>query len=405
MPEGYYDLRKWEVGFMAPNTSRREFLSAGLMLPIAGAGSSLNLFKSSEDAPRKAADVPVKLDYRTLGRTGLKVTTLGFGCMITSDPSVIARAADLGINYFDTARSYQHGNNERMVGAALGAKRKQIVLSTKTHAPDKAGMLQHLDESLRELGTDYIDIWYLHARNDPAQITDDMIEVQQLAKKQGKIRFTGISTHSGQQQILPWMAQKGVFDVALVAYNFSMDATMDQAVAAAAKSGMGVVAMKVMAGGFRSVKPGTPLAQKLTQPGALLAALKWVLSKPAVTTTIPSMTDMDQLEENLHAMAVPLSPADQKLLTAHLDMIRPLYCRMCGKCDGTCQKGLPVADVLRCLTYADGYGQFALGRERFLELGSEQAETRCGDCTECTVQCPHGVHVATRMARAQELFA
>jgi predicted aldo/keto reductase-like oxidoreductase len=279
------------------------------------------------------------------------------------------------------------------------------VLSTKTHAPDKAGMLQHLDESLRELGTDYIDIWYLHARNDPAQITDDMIEVQQLAKKQGKIRFTGISTHSGQQQILPWMAQKGVFDVALVAYNFSMDATMDQAVAAAAKSGMGVVAMKVMAGGFRSVKPGTPLAQKLTQPGALLAALKWVLSKPAVTTTIPSMTDMDQLEENLHAMAVPLSPADQKLLTAHLDMIRPLYCRMCGKCDGTCQKGLPVADVLRCLTYADGYGQFALGRERFLELGSEQAKTRCGDCTECTVQCPHGVHVATRMARAQELFA
>jgi predicted aldo/keto reductase-like oxidoreductase len=163
--------------------------------------------------------------------------------------------------------------------------------------------------------------------------------------------------------------------------------------------------MKVMAGGFRSVKPGTPLAQKLTQPGALLAALKWVLSKPAVATTIPSMTDMDQLEENLHAMATPLSPADQKLLTAHLDMIRPLYCRMCGKCDGMCQKGLPVADVLRCLTYADGYGQFALGRERFLELGSEQAETRCGDCTECTVQCPHGVHVATRMARAQELFA
>ncbi len=106
-----------------------------------------------------------------LGRTGLKVTTVGFGCMITSDGSVIERAADAGINYFDTARGYSHGNNERMVGAALGAKRKQVVLSTKTHAPDKAGMQQHLEQSLRELNTDYIDIWYLHGRSSGAEIT------------------------------------------------------------------------------------------------------------------------------------------------------------------------------------------------------------------------------------------
>jgi hypothetical protein len=78
---------------------------------------------------------------------------------------------------------------------------------------------------------------------------------------------------------------------------------------------------------------------------------------------------------------------------------------MCGQCDGSCQKGLPVADVLRYLTYADGYGQFALGRERFLELSTEHQTIRCGDCAECTVNCPHGVLVSDRMARAQELFA
>jgi hypothetical protein len=76
---------------------------------------------------------------------------------------------------------------------------------------------------------------------------------------------------------------------------------------------------------------------------------------------------------------------------------------MCGVCQGACREGLPVADVLRCLTYADGYGQFALGRERYLELA--QPSTRCADCASCTVNCPHGVHVASRMARAQELFA
>jgi predicted aldo/keto reductase-like oxidoreductase len=325
--------------------------------------------------------------------------------MITSDPSVIERAVDIGINYFDTARGYQNGNNERMVSAALGARRKQVILSTKSAAEDKDRLLKQLDISLRELNTDYVDIWYLHERDSAADIRDDMIEAQQLARKQGKIRFAGVSTHTGQQKLLPWLAQEGVFDVVLTAYNFCMDPGMEAAIAAAAKSGMGVIAMKVMAGGFRDLKHDDPLYKKLRQDGAMLAALKWVINKPNVATAIPSMTDMDQLDENLQAMAHPFSTGDGKLLAAHLEQIRPLYCRMCGQCDGDCQKGLPVADVLRFLTYADGYRQFALGRERFLELPPEQIAVRCGDCAECTVNCPHGVQVQSRMARAQELFA
>ena len=101
------------------------------------------------------------------------------------------------------------------------------------------------------------------ARAARPKFSDDMIEAQQLAKKQGKIRFAGVSTHGGQQQLLPWLAQKGVFDVVLTAYNFSMDPSMEQAIAAAAKAGMGVVAMKVMAGGFRGLKPGDPALQEV----------------------------------------------------------------------------------------------------------------------------------------------
>jgi hypothetical protein len=318
---------------------------------------------------------------------------------------VITRAADLGVNYFDTARGYQHGNNERLVAAGLGARRKQVIISTKSHAPNKEELQKHLETSLRELNTDYIDVWYLHAKSDPSEIPDDLIEVQQKAKKQGKIRFAGISTHSGQKELLPWMAKKGTFDVVLTGYNFTMDASMDQAIAAAAQAGLGVVAMKVMAGGARSLKPSDPNYKKLTQEGAMLAALKWVINKPNIATTIPSITDMDQLDENLKAMSNPLSAGEEKILSAHLDAIRPLYCSMCGQCDGACQKGLPVADVLRFLTYADGYGQFALGRERFLELSAAHQSVRCGDCAVCTVNCPHGVRVSDRMARAQELFA
>jgi predicted aldo/keto reductase-like oxidoreductase len=88
-----------------------------------------------------------------------------------------------------------------------------------------------------------------------------------------------------------------------------------------------------------------------------------------------------------------------------LDYITPLYCRMCGQCNGKCAKGLPVADMLRYLTYADGYGQFSLGREKFLELSAEVSEVRCNLCPTCTVNCPFGVNVANRLSRAQEMFA
>lgn len=385
---------------MTYSTSRRGFLSTGLALPIAGLGSKLGLFRS----PKFPADAAsIKLDYRTLGKTGLKVTTLGFGCMITSDPSVITRAADLGINYFDTARVYQHGNNEKMVGAALKAKRKNLVLSTKSGSPDKDSALKDLDTSLRELGTDYVDVWYLHGKDKPADIQDELIEAQQIAKKAGKIRFAAVSTHNGRE-ILPWVAQKGAFDVVLVTYNFTMDAGMDAAIETAAKANLGIVGMKVMAGGFRMLKPADPAYDKLHREGAMLSALKWTLKNKDIHTTIPSMTDMDQLDDNLKAMSQPFGAPDEKLLAQKLDIIKPLYCRLCGECEGTCAKGLKVQDTLRFLTYAEGYGQFALGREHYQALPVAQRNVSCDDCDHCTVKCSHGVNVLARMTRAQELF-
>jgi ferredoxin len=78
---------------------------------------------------------------------------------------------------------------------------------------------------------------------------------------------------------------------------------------------------------------------------------------------------------------------------------------MCGKCEGECPQGLPVADMVRFVMYADGYGQFPLGRENFLRMSAEHRNVRCSDCAACAVHCPNGVHVAARLSRAQELFA
>lgn len=85
--------------------------------------------------------------------------------------------------------------------------------------------------------------------------------------------------------------------------------------------------------------------------------------------------------------------------------IRPFYCRMCYRCTGQCPKGAAVPETIRYLSYADFYGQFALGREHFAMLPDEARSIRCGECESCAVKCPNGVRVAERMIRAQELFA
>src|SRR5580765_9068161 len=141
--------------------SRRSFLATGLALPAVASATRSEpepQTPARPQSPVKALSNGPELRYKVLGKTGLKVTTVGFGCMITSDGSVVERAADMGITYFDTARGYMQGNNERMVGAALKGKRNQITLSTKSHAGTKADALADLDTSLKELGTDHVDI-------------------------------------------------------------------------------------------------------------------------------------------------------------------------------------------------------------------------------------------------------
>jgi predicted aldo/keto reductase-like oxidoreductase len=391
---------------MKPISSRRNFLAAGLALPAAGlATTSSRPANSSTAAFSPSKETAKGFEYRILGKTGLKVTSVGFGCMVTSDASVVEKAADIGITYFDTARVYQQGNNERMVGAALKGKRNKLTLSSKSVAKTRAEALEHLDTSLKELGTDHLDIWYLHSKSKPEEVTDDLMEAQEMAKRQGKIRFAGISMHSGQAGVFPVVLRhKDHFDVVLTSYNFAMEG-MDALIQSLADAKLGIVAMKVMAGGSRRIKPGEKAGEILKKDGAMLAALKWAIKNKNVNTSVPGITDMDQLDENLKAMSNPFTAGDGRLLSARLNEIGPTFCRMCGECDGSCPKNLPVADVLRFLMYAEGYGEFSLGREHFLQLSSAVKEVRCNACPTCTVECKYGVRVAERMIRAQELLA
>jgi len=381
--------------------SRRNFLVAGLALPAAASASrtSGSAQPQSPFQPPARSSSGAAVEYRTLGKTGLKVATVGYGCMITSDPTVIGRAVDMGINYFDTSRNYQNGQNERMVGAALGSKRKDIFLASKSsdNPSTGPGILAEIETSLKELSTDHLDVWHLHGLGNPAQITDELVEAQRRAKEQGKIRFIGVSTHN-----LPAIVDRVIeskIEVVQAQYNFASAASYGPAIEKLHQAGVGVIAMKVMA---KSGGRGGRAPRPANFPSA---ALKWAINNPAIATTVPSMTDIDQLQENFRAMSERFTEADSRILVARLEEIGPYFCRMCGHCEGQCPQGLPVADMVRFVMYADGYGQFPLGRENFLRMKAEHQSVRCGDCATCAVHCPNGVHVAARLSRAQELFA
>jgi hypothetical protein len=384
---------------MKTDTSRRNFLAAGLALPAAGLASTTS---GPVPAPQPGAPSRGKITYRVLGKTGLKVSTVGYGAMITSDATVITRAADMGINYFDTSRGYSGGQNERMLAAGLGAKRKDVFISSKCEAKDKAGCLANLETSLKELNTDHLDVWLLHKYDTAASISDELVDALRTAKQQGKSRFIGVSTHD-----LPAIVDRMIeckLDVLQTLYSFASPATYGPAIEKLHKAGVGLVAMKVMAKTAPSRQPG-PAGALAKSANFAPAALKWVLKNPSIDTTVPSMTDTDQLEQNFQVMAEKFTDADAKLLTARLEEITPYFCRSCGECRGKCPKGLPVSDMVRFVMYADGYGQFGLGRENFLRLAAEHQAVRCGDCASCAVRCPHGVEVPQRLMRAQELFA
>ncbi len=374
------------------NSSRRRFLKAGLILPAAGLVSAHDFYAFSQTQGNVA--------YRVLGKTGLKVSCVGSGVGIEPDPQVITRAIDLGVNYFDTARMYGNGKSELITGEALKGKRDKVMLATKTDGTTKAAIFQDMEDSLKALNTDYVDIWHLHSRDTPDTITDEAVEACEILKEQGKTRFIGVSTHD-VQAVADHILKIGKFDVVQTTYSYAIGgaALRREAIAKLYAAGIGIVAMKVII----AVAGFIPRDVNLPKEGPL-AAIKWVLLNPAISTTVPYVKNIAELEMNIRAMTEAYTRQDEKMLYTRNQEIRPLYCRMCYECKGKCPNNVPVTDELRFLAYFDFGGNFHQARENFRRLPEEIRGVRCSDCSSCAVQCPNGVDVRNRLIRAQGLL-
>jgi hypothetical protein len=372
--------------------NRREFLKAGM---VGAAAASVSL--TGADRLLYAQTPSTTPVYRTLGRTGLRITEVGYGTDLASEYEVIRAGVDMGINYLDTARTYIHGRGEEIISRAIEGIRDKVYIETKTHGQTKDAVLRDVEASLKSLRTDHVDVLHLHGLTHPELAFDpDIREALVKVREQGKVRFFGVSTHTNQAEVVDGIVNDPdrFFDVVLVGYNFKSDPSVKQAIARAAKAGIGVLAMKTMTGGYR-------IGERVSI-GPHQAALKWVLQDANVAAAVAGMKTVDEIRELTQVMGVKFTSADERVLRRYSRAIDPYYCRLCGRCERTCPNGVEISVVNRALMYAEGYRDRALAQATFQEASAASA---CLDCKECVARCVNGLKIAEKMRRARSLFA
>jgi aryl-alcohol dehydrogenase-like predicted oxidoreductase len=267
--------------------------------------------------------------HRSLGRTGLEVSALGIGGYhlgSTKDQAeataIVHEAMEAGVNFFDNAWEYHDGLSEERMGIALDGRRKQAILMTKvcTHGRDKKVAMRMLEESLRRLRTDYLDIWQIHEVvywNDPDLIfaPDGAAEALVQAKKDGKVRFVGFTGHKDPGIHLKMLSHDFPFDTIQMPLN-CFDATFrsfeTNVLPEANRRGIAALGMKSMGGSGEVVKQGAVTAEE---------ALRYAMSLP-VATTISGIDSLDVLRQNL-AIARDFKPLGAAQITALRE-----HCRM-----------------------------------------------------------------------------
>ena len=399
--------------------TRREFVkTVGLTgLVVAGAGVPGALAAPEKPASETKASAMPK---RQLGKTGVEVSILNLGGMFDTinNQLLLKQAMKWGVTFWDTAESY--GNNLSEVGmgrffARNPGSRKEIFLTTKL-VPDKGNLTQRLDQCLKRLQTDYVDLFYIHGIKDIDKVTSQRDWAAEM-KKAGKIKYFGFSTHANMADLLLAAAKLDYIDALMTSYNFRLmdDRKLQEAIDACAKAGIGVVAMKTMASGPVTAKTSSPavakLAERFVDQGFTTkqAKLKVVWENPNIASICSQMPNLTILSANVAAARdqTKLSRKDFRDLYQYAQDTKADYCAGCGSiCQQATGGAVPVNEVMRCLMYYRNYGEPELARETFASLSAEMRQRLVDvDYTQAERLCPQGLAIGELMRQAHETLA
>lgn len=335
------------------------------------------------------------MQYRTLGKTGMRVSAVGFGGIpiqridAAGTRALMERLAEKGVNFIDTARGYTV--SESYLGEALsGGLRERFFLATKSMARDYESMARDIERSLSNLQTDHIDLYQLHniksdadfelafsARGAVAAIGDAM--------RAGKVRHLGATAHSADsfERLLDYPQ----IETIMFPYNI-VENQGEALMARAAAQGVGVIAMKPLAGG--NITDGT-------------LALRYILQNPNCTVAIPGMASLEEAEANVAAAETegPLTPEELAACEAIRAELSGNFCRRCGYC-APCTVGIDIPTTFTLENYAKRYGLAAWGKQRYDAMAAKASD--CIGCGVCETRCPYELPIREKLREAARVL-
>ena len=333
------------------------------------------------------------MEYRVLGKTGLKISRLGFGGIpiqridAEGTKKVIHYLHEQGVNYIDTARGYTV--SEEFLGYALEGIRQDFVLATKSMSRTKEAMEKDIETSLKNLRTDYIDLYQIHnpspADIEQVQAPGGALEALLEAKKAGKIGHIGITLHPVD-----------LFEVALnldwvetIMFPYNIVETQAEAmIRACDEKNIGFIAMKPLAGG--AIDDAT-------------LALRFIANNPHVSVVIPGMASIKEAEQNLTAMSVPtdLTEREEKKIAEIRSTLGTQFCRRCNYC-APCTAGISIYSMFLMQGYHDRYNLKEWAKERYNAMTKTASD--CVACGVCETRCPYNLPIRQMLKKVEAIF-
>ena len=333
------------------------------------------------------------MQYRQLGKTGLKISTLGFGGIpiqridATGTKVLMEQLVEAGVNYIDTARGYTV--SEGFLGEALEGIRDKFVLATKSMARTAEAMAADVQTSLNNLRTDYIDLYQIHnptlAQLDQVCAPGGALEALFAAREAGKIGHIGVTAHSAE--VFAKALELDWVETIMFPYNI-VESQGEDLIRKCEEKNIGFIVMKPLAGG--AIEDAT-------------LALRYVCANPSISVVIPGMADPKELEQNLAAVSdtAPLSPAELEQVEKIRKELGTQFCRRCNYC-APCAAGISIPNVFLFDGYFSRYGLAEWSKGRYAAMPKKASD--CIGCGICETRCPYNLPIRQMMKQAAEKF-
>ena len=333
------------------------------------------------------------MEQRILGKTGLKISRLGFGGIpiqridAEGTKTLIHAIHDAGINYIDTARGYTV--SEEYLGYALEGIRQDFIIATKSMSRDKASMARDIDISLKNLRTDYIDLYQVHNPNlaqlEQVMAPSGALEALLEAKAQGKIGHIGVTIHL--QEVFEKAVEYDWVETIMFPYNI-VETHGEDLIAKCAEKNIGFIDMKPLAGG--ALDDAT-------------LAIRFIAANPNVSVIIPGMATVEEFRQNLASMedTSPLTEEEKAKFTAIRDSLGTQFCRRCNYC-APCTVGINIPGVFLMEGYFSRYGLQDWAAARY--AGFDKKASDCIGCGVCESRCPYDLPIRDMLQKASQVF-